>query len=123
MSRFIAVLVLAVTALFGASLPASAHGPHVSVGIYAGAPVYPAYYPHHYYRHYWGPRVVYTAPVIYAPPPPVYYRPAPVPAPAPAAVPTRQCRTYNGNATIDGSGDPFFGTACVFTDGRWHIMN
>lgn len=124
MSRFFAVLALAVTALTAASLPASAHGSHVSVGIYAGYPAYPAYpayYPYHHYRPYWGPRVVYTAPVVYAPPPPVYYSPAPAPTVTPSA--TQQCRKYNGDATIDGSGDPFYGTACVFTDGRWHIVN
>jgi len=120
MSRFIAVLALTATALFGASLPAAAHGSHVSVGIYAGAPVYPAYYPYHYYRPYpyWGPRVVYTAPVIYAPPPAYYAVP-----PAVSATPTQQCQRYNGDATVDGSGQPFYGTACLFTDGRWHIMN
>lgn len=119
MSRSFAVLALAVTALTAASLPASAHGSRVSVGIYSGYPAYPAYYPYHYYRPYWGPRVVYTAPVIYAPPPPVYYAPAPTVTPSA----TQQCRKYNGDATVDGSGDPFYGTACLFTDGRWHIVN
>ena len=123
MSRFIAVLAFAATALIGASLPASAHGSHVSVGIYAGGPVYPAYYPYHYYRPYyrpyWGPSVVYAPPPVVYAPAPVYYNAPPAMSPTP----TQQCQSYNGNATVDGSGQPFYGNACLFTDGRWHIMN
>ena len=88
----------------------------VFVGVGIGVPAYPAYY-------YPPPPVYYVPPpVYYAPPPPVvvYQPPAPVyaaPAPAPS-----NCRTYNGDATIDASGRPFYGTACLGADGRWHIQ-
>jgi hypothetical protein len=36
--------------------------------------------------------------------------------------PTGQCTVFNGDAVIDGSGQPFYGRACIFTDGRWHIV-
>ncbi len=58
----------------------------------------------------------------YYPPPPAYYPPPPQvvyvePRPAPA------CRVFRGDATIDGSGRPFYGTACFGADGRWHIVD
>jgi hypothetical protein len=63
---------------------------------------------------------------------PYYYGYSPYPAdpyaysaPAPAVVyqaPAANCRQFNGDATIDASGQPFFGTACVGSDGRWHIV-
>lgn len=87
----------------------------VFVGVGIGVPAYPAYYP---------PPVYYAPPpVYYAPPPPVvvYQPPAPVYA-APAPVAPSNCRTYNGDATIDASGRPFYGTACLGPDGRWHIQ-
>ena len=99
---------------------------HVFVGLGLGVPAYPAYYP--------PPPVYYPPPpVYYAPPPPpvvVYTPPQPAytyapPAPAPAAPPAQassNCRTYNGDATIDASGKPFYGTACQGPDGRWHIQ-
>ena len=105
-------------------------GTHVSVNVGYG---YPAYYGHGYPHHggYWGPRyydygprVVVLPPPVYYPPRPVYY-PAPVyAAPPPVVVPvaTQQCMQYNGDATVDGSGQPFYGRACLFTDGRWHIV-
>lgn len=112
------------------SFPANAGG-SVSFGFYSG----PGYHhhPRHYHRHHghWGPRyrsgiVIYPAPVYYPPPRPVYYHSYPVyPAPAyvtPHPALTRQCTTYNGDATIDGSGQPFYGRACLGTDGRWHIV-
>ena len=52
-------------------------------------------------------------PVYYAPPPAAYYAP-----PQP-----RNCQTFNGDASIDASGAPFYGTACLQADGRWHIVN
>ena len=89
----------------------------------------PGYHSHHHHgpRGHWGPRyrsrvVIYPAPVYYAPPRPVYY-PAPVyAAPVPVVQPTQQCMQYNGDAIIDNSGQPFYGRACLFTDGRWHIV-
>ncbi|HTP81461.1 MAG TPA: hypothetical protein VMQ11_00865 [Alphaproteobacteria bacterium] len=101
-----------------AATPAKAdHGhSHVFLGFNFGVPAYPAYYP--------PPPVYYPPPPVYYAPPPVvvYSPPAPVyaaPAPAPAAP---NCRTYNGDATIDASGKPFYGTACQGSDGRWHIQ-
>lgn len=107
------------------SFPAHAGG-SVGFSYWSG----PGYYPHH--RPYYGPRyrssvVIYPAPVYYGPPPPRYYPyPAPYPVYAPPPVPvvqaTQQCMQYNGDAVIDNSGQPFYGRACLFTDGRWHIV-
>jgi hypothetical protein len=96
----------------------------ISVGaVFAPAPYYYDYGPRYYrpYRHY------YPAPVYYVPPPPVYYAPAPVyvaPAPVYAPPPAPRapyCRDYRGDAIIDGMNQPFYGTACLEADGRWHI--
>jgi len=97
------------------SVPAQART-HVFLGFnfYAPAPWY-----------YAPPRVYYVAPPppVYYPlppptafsyPPPVTYAPAPAPAPF--------GREYSGDATIDGSGQPFYGAACLEADGRWHIL-
>jgi hypothetical protein len=109
------------------TFPAHAGG-NVSVGIgyWSG----PGYYSHHHHHHrgYYGPRyrssvMIYPAPVYYPPPRPVYYPAYPVyPVPQPVVQATQQCMQYNGDATIDGSGQPFYGRACLFTDGRWHIV-
>jgi len=118
------------------SFPAHAGG-NVSVGIgyYSG----PGFRHHGHYRPaYWGPRyhgpryygpryrssvVIFPAPV-YVAPRPVYqtYPVYPVPAPAPVVQATQQCMQYNGDAIVDNSGQPFYGRACLFTDGRWHIV-
>ena len=110
---FAALAALAVPA----ATPAEAHS-HVFLGFNFGYPAYPAYYPPPVY--YAPPPVVYAPPppvVVYTPPPPVYAVPAPAPAPT-----ASNCRTYNGDATIDASGRPFYGTACQGPDGRWHIQ-
>jgi len=110
MSRILAVLAVA---LLWAS-PADARGPqsHFSFGFafpfYVGPP---AYYP--------------APPAYYYPPPPVYYvepRPTYV-TPTPAQAPPANCRRFNGDATFDANGQPFYGTACLGADGRWHIVN
>ena len=107
---------------------------HVSVGLAFIAPMYPpaAYYPPP--PVYYAPPPVYYAPppVYYAPPPSVYYAPPPVyvvpqqPAyrtvPQPQRQTQRTCRTWRGDATIDANGDPFYGTACLESDGLWHIV-
>lgn len=83
---------------------------------------------HRWHRHYddrghlnlflgfnFGPPVYYPPPVYYAPPPRVIY-----------VVPSRpspECRRFQGEATIDASGQPFYGVACLRADGRWHIVN
>jgi hypothetical protein len=104
---------VAVVAL-AASAPAEAHRSRFFFGLNYnccwGPPVYYAPPPYYYYP----PPVAYVAP-----PPAVYYPPAPVAAPAPA----NYCREYRGDATIDGSGQPFYGRACLQPDGRWHIVN
>jgi hypothetical protein len=95
---------------FGAApAPAAAHGWHgghsrVFLGLNFGAPAY--YYPPPYYYYY-------PPPVYYVPPPRVVYAPPPAPV----------CHTFRGDATIDASGAPFYGTACLEADGRWHIVN
>lgn len=95
-------------------------GVGVGVPIYAPPPIY--YYPP-------PPPVYYVPPpVVYAPPPPapVYVAPQPAPAstaPSPPPSQTGNCRQYRGDATIDGRNQPFYGTACLQPDGRWHIVH
>lgn len=99
------------------------HGPHGGrpgwwwvIGdswYYYPAPVYP--YPD-----------PYALPMVVAPPgpPPVAVAPPPPPvasAPPPANAP--YCREYHGDAIINGSNQPFYGTACLEQDGAWHIQN
>ena len=101
--------ILAAVAALGlaASPPAEAHRgrSHFSLGLNFGP-------------YWWGPpRYYYPPPVYYAPPPAYYYAPPRVVAPAPA------CRVFQGDATIDASGAPFYGRACLQADGRWHIVD
>ena len=107
--KILVVLALAMVAALPGAAYAHGHS-HVFLGFNFG---YPAYYPAPVY--YYPP-----PPVYYAPPPVVYYTPPPVYAPAPPA-PASNCRTFNGDATIDASGQPFYGTACYGQDGHWHI--
>ncbi len=92
---------------------------HVSVGLAFIAPMYP---PAAYYA---PPPVYYAPPPVYYAPPPVYVvpqRPAYRAAPQPQRQAQRTCRTWRGDATIDANGDPFYGTACLESDGLWHIV-
>ncbi|MSP51402.1 MAG: hypothetical protein EXQ91_03285 [Alphaproteobacteria bacterium] len=66
---------------------------------------------HPAYR-YWQP--VYPAYYVVAPPVQV--------APAYTITPTT-CRVFQGDAVIDQSQRPFFGRACLYADGRWHIVD
>jgi hypothetical protein len=74
------------------------------------------------------PAPYYPPPAYYYPPAPPYYYPSAqaAPAAAPAAVTpsatTGNCKTFKGNATIDGSHQPFYGTACLGADRKWHIQ-
>jgi hypothetical protein len=125
--RIIAALTIALVA----ALPGAANA-RVFVGVGIGVPG-PFYYgPPVYYAPppvYYAPPPAYypppAPPVYYAPPaPPAYYTPNPVPAPTAAAPqPSGNCRQYNGDATIDGQNQPFYGTACLQADGKWHIMS
>ena len=116
MRRFVGLLgACAVVAVALAATPASAHS-HSRTVISFGAVFAPT--PYYYRPHYYAPYPAYyyapPPPVIYAPPPPpVVYMPAPSPAP--------YCREFRGDATIDGRGQPYYGTACYEADGRWHI--
>jgi len=122
--RFLAVLIL----VLAASAPAAQARVFVSLGF----PFFPFY---------WGPGYYYPpAPAYYYPPPYPYYPPqqqsyyapgaypqgAPQSAPAPAQTvspaASKNCRTYRGDATIDSSGKPFYGRACLEADGRWHVV-
>src|SRR5271166_6306121 len=77
------------------------HG-HVFLGFDFFVPPYPYYYP---------------PPAYYYPPPPAYYY---APPDYSAPPPPQNCRKFNGDASIDASGAPFYGTACLQADGRWH---
>ncbi len=103
MYRILMVLLFALIA----GLPIAAHA-RVVVGFGFGYAPVPYYYP--------PPVYYYPPPVVYAPPP-VYY--APAPAPQSGAAPN--CREYRGDAVIDGDNQPFYGTACLEADGKWHI--
>jgi hypothetical protein len=112
----IAWIVLAVAIVFATASSAEARsrfsfGIGLNFGVpccyYAPAPYYyPAYYP-----------AYYPPPYYYPPAPPAYYAPAYY---GPAAAP--QCREWRGDAKNEQTGQPFYGTACLQPDGRWHIV-
>jgi hypothetical protein len=35
---------------------------------------------------------------------------------------TDVCREFNGDAIVNNTGEPFYGTACLQPDGLWHIV-
>lgn len=124
MTRFLMALFVAVVASF----PAAASNTSFHLGISSGhGNRHHHWRPHrhghwgHHHRHV-RPRTTFffhsTPSYYYAPPPRVIY----YPSYAPIVRPTSQCTVFNGNAVIDGSGQPFYGRACIFTDGRWRIM-
>jgi hypothetical protein len=83
------------------------HG-RVFLGFGGFGPFWPYYDPFFYpYPAYYGP-------------PPAYY-PAPYGAPATIS-PQANCIKFNGDATNDQTGQPFYGTACIQADGKWHIV-
>ena len=106
LARALAVLGIALFTAFAVAAPAMART-HVFLGVGVGWPYY--YYPPPYY--YYPPPYYY-----YAPPPVYYYVPAPVVTP-------QTCRQFSGDATNDQTQQPFYGTACLWPDGRWHIVN
>ena len=135
----VAALVAAI-ALAGPAFAGSRTSVVIGVGtVFGPGPYYHhRHYHGHYYRPYYRPPVVYYYPgsVYYYPPPAVVYAPPPAayPAPppvvyaptsgaAPAPAQNAYCREYRGDATIDGTNQPFYGTACLKTDGKWHIVN
>lgn len=118
--RFLAVLLLVLVA----SAPA-----HARVFVSLGFPFFPFYGPAYYYPPPAYP--YYYPPSYYYPPQQGYYAPdayaqsAPQSAPAETVSPStssRNCRTFHGDATIDASGQPFHGRACLESDGRWHVI-
>jgi hypothetical protein len=52
-------------------------------------------------------------PIIVAPPPGATVTPAP----------QQTCREYQGDAIVNGTNQPFYGTACLEADGQWHIVS
>jgi len=116
MRRYLNVAVVLGLAALALGLPQAAQA-RVVVGVGFGFPVYrPYYYP--------PPPVYYPPPAVIYAPPPVVVAPTPVAVPAVAApAPTGYCRQYRGDATVDGANQPFYGTACLQADGRWHIVN
>jgi hypothetical protein len=70
-----------------------------------------------------GPFWPYYDPFFY--PYPAYYGAPYYSAPygAPATIsPQANCIKFNGDATNDQTGQPFYGTACMQADGKWHIV-
>ena len=74
---------------------------------------YPPSYGYYGYPYYGYPPTAYAAPQGYG---------GGTVAPNTQA-PARECRNYNGDATIDANGTPFYGQACLEADGKWHIVN
>ena len=110
----VAALLVALTALPFASAMARTRV-HAGVGLGFGTWPYRRWPPRYYF-----PPPVYVVPrtVWVAPPPPIYF----TPMPPPATVTPRQCRVFSGDATNDQTGQPFFGRACLWPDGQWHIV-
>jgi hypothetical protein len=120
--RFLAVLLLALVV----TAPAQARV-FVSLGFpffpffgppyYYPPPAYSYYYPPPYYyppqQSYYAPQQGYAAPDAYA-------QGAPSDTVSPSS--SKNCRTFRGDATIDASGKPFHGRACLEADGRWHVV-
>jgi hypothetical protein len=136
MLRVLAVLLFALVV----SAPA-----HARVFVSLGFPFFPFYWgPTYYYppppAYYYPPPYYYPPQGGYAPPgysapqssaapqgygaPNAYAQNAPESAPSGAVSPSasKTCRTYHGDATIDSSGRPFYGRACLESDGRWHVQ-
>ena len=117
--RFLAVLAALGALVAATSEPAEAHSrSRFFFGFNFGAPC--CYYGPHYYApaYYYPPPYYY----YYPPPPPVVYAPPPAYY-APPPAPTNNCRDYRGDATVDGSRKPFYGRACLESDGKWHVVN
>jgi hypothetical protein len=96
----------------------------VFVGVGVGVPLYAPPPPVYYYPP--PPPVYYAPPVVYAPsppPPPIYAPPPQQPSITPAPPQTGNCRQYRGDAKVDGRSQPFYGTACLQPDGKWHVVN
>jgi len=113
MKKLFPVLLLALGTLWPAEGEAR-------TSVFVGADFgYPGYYhrPYPYHRGYYRPPAYYYPPPVYYAPPPVYYAP-----PIGGTISPSNCRTFRGDASIDASGQPFYGTACLLADGRWHIQ-
>lgn len=110
---FLAILAVALTA----SMPASAHWhggrSHFFFGF--GFPLF--YDPYPYYPAYY-----YAPPPAYYYPPPAYYYPPTYYAPPRVAAAPSECRRFIGDAINDQTGEAFVGTACLWPDGKWHIV-
>ena len=63
---------------------------------------------------------LYPAPV-YPYPPPMAVVPVPVPVQPQISV-APYCREFQGDAIINGTNQRFYGTACLLSDGAWHIV-
>lgn len=120
--RFLAVLLLTLVV----SAPA-----HARVFVSLGFPFFPFYFgsPYYYPPAYYPPPYYYPPQQGYYPPqqgyaPDAYAQNAPQSAPSETVSPSpsKNCRTYRGDATIDSTGRPFYGRACLESDGRWHVV-
>jgi len=101
-----------------AALPVAAHA-RVFFGFGFGFAPFPSYYPPpYYYAPAYYPPPYYAAPAYVAP---TAAAPATT-AVAPSTSASRKCRTFRGDATMDGSRQAFYGTACLQADGKWHIV-
>jgi hypothetical protein len=87
-------------------------------GGYYGYPGYGGYGGYHGYPGNYG----YGYPG-YAPPQTAAVAPPPTGTVAPSPSTSHDCRTFHGDAIIDGSQQSYYGTACREADGRWHIVH
>lgn len=76
---------------------------------------------------YFYPAPVYPYPPVVAvvpgPPAVTAAPPAPPPPAAPApSQPGAYCREFRGDAIINGTNQPYYGTACLQPDGSWRIV-
>jgi len=92
--------------------PARAHGHGHSHGGGHG-------HSHHGHHHH---PLLFGAVPFYAPRP-IYYYPADVTVTTTLNLSAQpgECRPFQGDAVVDATGEPFYGTACFGPDFRWHV--
>lgn len=92
--------------------------PHYHSYPYFGYGYHSYYAPYYWPRYYSPPMYYYSAPApVYVPTSPVVVAPGNT-----IVYEYSNCRLFSGDATVDYSGRPYYGRACLGNDGLWHIV-